>query len=62
MTEQDLYAMGQESPTAYMCMRELCKAFDLPYPPKQSPDMAKLNATPNLISKGKPAPVTLAFN
>jgi hypothetical protein len=38
MTEQDLYAMGQESPTAYMCMRELCKAFDLPYPPKQNPE------------------------
>ena len=36
MTEQDLYAMGQESPTAFYLMRELCKAFDLPYPPKQN--------------------------
>jgi len=53
MTEQDLYAMGQESPTAFYLMRELCKAFDLPYPPKQNPEQ---------ILKGKSAPVTLAIN
>jgi hypothetical protein len=48
MTEADLYAMGQESPTAFYLMRELCKAFDLPYPPKQqAPDTSRRDALPD---------------
>jgi hypothetical protein len=35
MTENDLYAMGMESPTAWAKMEELCKAFNITYPPKQ---------------------------
>jgi len=34
MTENDLYAMGMESPTAWAKMEELCKAFNIPYPPQ----------------------------
>ena len=34
MTENDLYAMGMESPTAWAKMEELCKAFNIAYPPQ----------------------------
>jgi hypothetical protein len=34
MTENDLYAMGMESPTAWAKMAELCKLFNISYPPK----------------------------
>jgi hypothetical protein len=34
MTESDLHAMGMESRTAWELMPELCKALNLPYPPK----------------------------
>lgn len=34
MTENDLYAMGMESPTAWEKMKELCKVFNIPFPPQ----------------------------
>jgi hypothetical protein len=34
ITEQDLYAIGMESPTAWLKMEELCKALNIPYPPQ----------------------------
>ncbi len=41
MTENDLYAMGMESPTAWAKMEELCKAFNIAYPPKQMDEPKK---------------------
>ena len=35
MTEDDLYAIGMESPTAWLKMEELCKALGIQYPPQQ---------------------------
>jgi len=34
ITEQDLYAIGMESPTAWLKMEEFCKALNIPYPPQ----------------------------
>jgi hypothetical protein len=36
ITENDLYAIGMESPTAWAKMEELCKALGIPYPPQQT--------------------------
>jgi len=36
ITENDLYAIGMESPTAWVKMEELCKALNIPYPPQQT--------------------------
>lgn len=47
ITEDDLYAIGMESPTAWHKMQELCALAGVPYPPE--------------FERGKPAPVTLAF-
>lgn len=47
ITENDLYAMGMESPTAWHKMQELCALAGVPFPPE--------------FERGKPAPVTLAF-
>ena len=40
MTENDLYAMGMESPTAWAKMEELCKAFGIEYPPQYTKEQA----------------------
>ena len=37
ITEDDLYAIGMESPHAWHKMRELCAALGLPYPPQPEP-------------------------
>lgn len=50
MTEFDLYAMGMESPTAWHLMPELCKAFGVPYPPKNT-EQRENNAPDPLESK-----------
>lgn len=34
ITEQDLYAIGMESATAWLKMEALCKALNIPYPPQ----------------------------
>jgi hypothetical protein len=34
ITEDDLYAIGMESPHAWHKMRELCAALGLPFPPR----------------------------
>lgn len=34
ITEADLYAISQESITAFKLLEKLCKALNLPFPPK----------------------------
>lgn len=36
ITSAELYAMGMESPTAYLRMPELCEALGIDYPPTQT--------------------------
>lgn len=40
ITENDLYAMGMESPTAWAKMEELCKALGIQYPPQYTKEKA----------------------
>jgi len=40
ITENDLYAIGMESPTAWLKMEELCKALGIQYPPQYTKEKA----------------------
>lgn len=40
ITENDLYAIGMESPTAWEKMEELCKALGIQYPPQYTKEKA----------------------
>lgn len=53
ITEQDLYAIGMESETAYRLMRELCERLGMPYPPEIHQDTAKRDALPDPFKEQK---------
>lgn len=51
ITNADLYAMSQESPTAYQLMPELCRALDMPLPIAPQADTSKRNSLPDPFEK-----------
>lgn len=52
MTSADLYAIGQESQTAWYLMQDLCKQLGMPFPPEApAADTTKRDAMPDPLKE-----------
>lgn len=53
ITESDLYAIGQESPTAWHLMNELCLKLGINYPPEHRRDTSKRDAIADPLTESQ---------